>query len=137
MRRFESTASVRLGTAAGPWVDAWVAEGFGARLIGLALLPRLPAGRALLLPRCGSLHTAGMRFPIDVAFVSWPPAPECWVLGIEEAVPPWRLVRARRPAHRRIAALEANAHTLNALGARPGTRLSISAPLARVLRSSE
>ena len=36
--------------------------------MGLALLPALPAGHALLFPRCRSVHTAAMRFPIDVAF---------------------------------------------------------------------
>jgi uncharacterized membrane protein (UPF0127 family) len=137
MRRFESTASVRLGPAAGPWVEAWVAEGFFARLAGLALLPGLPPGRALLLPRCGSVHTAGMRFAIDVAFVSWPPAPLCQVVAIQEAVPPWRLVRAPRRAHHDLAVLEAGANTLPALGVRPGTRLTISPALAWVLRSSE
>jgi hypothetical protein len=42
-----------------------------ARLLGLALLPRgaLPPGHALLIPHCRSVHTFGMRFPIDVVFL--------------------------------------------------------------------
>jgi hypothetical protein len=42
-----------------------------ARLLGLALLPRgaLTAGHALLIPGCRSVHTFGMRFPIDVVFL--------------------------------------------------------------------
>src|SRR3954469_24048611 len=42
-----------------------------ARLLGLALLPRggLPPGHALLIPNCRSVHTFGMRFPIDVVFL--------------------------------------------------------------------
>jgi uncharacterized protein len=39
-----------------------------SRLAGLALLPGLPRGHALLLRRCRSVHTFGMRFPIDVVF---------------------------------------------------------------------
>ena len=47
-----------------------VASGFRARLLGLAFLPpdALPSGHALLLRPCSSIHTFGMRFPIDVAF---------------------------------------------------------------------
>lgn len=40
-----------------------------SRLLGLALLPRERAGPGLLLPRCRSVHTFGMRFPIDVFFL--------------------------------------------------------------------
>lgn len=40
-----------------------------ARLLGLALLRDLPAGHALLIPDCRSVHTFGMRFRIDVAFL--------------------------------------------------------------------
>jgi uncharacterized membrane protein (UPF0127 family) len=42
-----------------------------ARLLGLALLPRgaVPRGHALLIPDCRSVHTFGMRFPIDVVFL--------------------------------------------------------------------
>lgn len=46
-----------------------VATGFRARLLGLALLPRERAGPGLLLPRCRSVHSFGMRFPIDVVFL--------------------------------------------------------------------
>lgn len=46
-----------------------VATGFRARLLGLALLPRERAGPGLLLPRCRSIHTVGMRFPIDAVFL--------------------------------------------------------------------
>lgn len=46
-----------------------VATGFRARLLGLALLPAERAGPGLLLPRCRSIHTVGMRFPIDAVFL--------------------------------------------------------------------
>src|SRR3954454_15329571 len=40
-----------------------------ARLLGLAFMRPPPAGHALLIPHCRSVHTFGMRFPIDVAFL--------------------------------------------------------------------
>jgi uncharacterized membrane protein (UPF0127 family) len=45
------------------------ARGCRARALGLAFLRELPPGLALLLPRCRSIHTFGMRFPIDLAFL--------------------------------------------------------------------
>ncbi len=46
-----------------------VATGFRSRLLGLALLGRERAGPGLLIPHCRSVHTLGMRFPIDVVFL--------------------------------------------------------------------
>lgn len=46
-----------------------VARGPRVRLLGLALLPRQRAGPGLLLPRCRSVHSFGMRFAIDVVFL--------------------------------------------------------------------
>lgn len=46
-----------------------VAVGFRSRLLGLSLLRRERAGPGLLLPRCRSVHTFGMRFPLDVVFL--------------------------------------------------------------------
>src|SRR4051795_6088541 len=44
------------------------ANTLASRLLGLAFLRSLPSGHALLIPDCRSVHTFGMRFPIDVAF---------------------------------------------------------------------
>ena len=46
-----------------------VAEGPRARLLGLAHLDRERAGTGLLIPRCSSVHTFGMRFPLDLYFL--------------------------------------------------------------------
>ncbi|MGB0120751.1 MAG: DUF192 domain-containing protein [Solirubrobacterales bacterium] len=46
-----------------------VADGLLARLLGLSWLDRERAGRGLLIPHCHSVHTFGMRFPIDVYFL--------------------------------------------------------------------
>ena len=40
-----------------------------ARLLGLAFLSREKAGSGLFIPRCRSVHTFGMRFPIEVIFL--------------------------------------------------------------------
>jgi uncharacterized membrane protein (UPF0127 family) len=40
-----------------------------ARLLGLAHLDREAAGPGILLPHCRSIHTFGMRFPIDVLYL--------------------------------------------------------------------
>jgi hypothetical protein len=46
-----------------------VAVSFRARLLGLALLDREAAGPGLLIPRCASVHTFGMRFALDIYFL--------------------------------------------------------------------
>jgi uncharacterized protein len=80
----------------------FVAHSRRARLLGLALLPRAPpAGWALVLPRCSSVHTVGMRFALDVVFLD----AEGRVLRVARAVPPWRVVSCRGAA----AAVEAPA----------------------------
>ena len=45
------------------------AHTIASRLLGLALLRAIPSGHALLIPDCRSVHTFGMRFRIDVAFL--------------------------------------------------------------------
>jgi uncharacterized membrane protein (UPF0127 family) len=46
-----------------------VAVTFPSRLLGLALLRPERVGAGLLIPRCRSVHTFGMRFPLDVCFL--------------------------------------------------------------------
>jgi uncharacterized membrane protein (UPF0127 family) len=45
------------------------AKGPRARLLGLAHLNREEAGPGLLIPGCTSVHTFGMRFPLDLFFL--------------------------------------------------------------------
>jgi hypothetical protein len=129
MRRFSSTPVIRVDLPVGPSLRAWVAEARRTRLAGLAGLRGLPPGAALLLPRCRSLHTFGMRFAIDVAFVSWPPLQgRCRVVALEPAVAPGRVVSARG----RTAALEARAGTLSRAGVRAGAVLLFDSAAGRV-----
>jgi uncharacterized protein len=46
-----------------------VAVGPRARLLGLAHLDREEAGPGLLIRRCSSVHTFGMRFGLDLYFL--------------------------------------------------------------------
>ena len=64
------------------------------RLLGLAFRRRPPEGWALLIPRCRSVHTFGMRFPIDVVFLD----AQGRVVRIARAVPPRRVLVCRGAA---------------------------------------
>jgi uncharacterized protein len=63
-----------------------------ARLLGLALLTSGRAGPGLLIPRCRSIHTFGMRFPIDVLFLDGRDR----VIELRRSVPPCRVIRCPR-----------------------------------------
>jgi uncharacterized membrane protein (UPF0127 family) len=68
-----------------------VAVGFRARLLGLALLDLEDAGPGLLIPRCASVHTFGMRFALDLWFLG----ADDEVLDVRLEVPPRRFVANR------------------------------------------
>jgi uncharacterized membrane protein (UPF0127 family) len=65
-----------------------------SRLLGLALLPRELAGAGLLIPGCRSVHTFGMRFPLDLLFLDR----QRRVIEIRRSVPAGRFFRCRRAA---------------------------------------
>jgi uncharacterized membrane protein (UPF0127 family) len=69
--------------------DVPVATSPLSRLLGLALLTRESAGVGLLIPRCRSIHTFGMRFPLDVIFLD----DDGRVIDLRRAVPPGRFIR--------------------------------------------
>lgn len=66
-----------------------VAAGPVSRLLGLALLDRQLAPEGLLIPRCRSVHTFGMRFPLDLLFLG----PGCEPLIAVREVGPGHRVR--------------------------------------------
>jgi uncharacterized membrane protein (UPF0127 family) len=63
-----------------------------ARLMGLALLDRDEAGIGLLIPRCRSVHTFGMRFELDLLFLDGDLQP----VSIRRGVPSRRIAVERR-----------------------------------------
>ena len=66
---------------------AKLADNFFQRLIGLMGKANLPAGGALILKPCTSIHTIFMRFPIDVAFTD----KKNQIIKIYHSLSPWRL----------------------------------------------
>lgn len=68
-----------------------VAAGIRARLLGLSWRRRSRAGAGLLIPRCASVHTFGMRFELDVFFLDR----EGRVIEARHRVPPRRVLWCR------------------------------------------
>lgn len=73
-------------------VRVHVAVGPRARLLGLAWLRAPPHGSALLLPRCRSVHTLGMRWPLDLVWLGRDGAP----VRVDRSVRSGRLRRCAR-----------------------------------------
>jgi hypothetical protein len=69
-----------------------VARGLRARFLGLAYLDREEVGPGLLIPRCSSVHTFGMRFPLDLYFLGG----DGEVVAVRHGVPARRLAFCRR-----------------------------------------
>jgi uncharacterized membrane protein (UPF0127 family) len=100
-----------LPTATIGGVEVPVAAGPRARLLGLAGLELEAAGSGLLIPRCSSVHTFGMRFALDLVF-------------LDERGHPLAVRRGARP--RRVFSRRAAAAVLE-LPAAPGrTRLALA-----------
>lgn len=101
-----------------------VADAIASRTRGLLGRDLLPSGQGLLLTPAHSIHTAFMRFPIDVAFLDR----QLSVIKLVSDVPPWRTARARRAA----AVLELAAGEIAARSLALGDRLTLvnEAPVA-------
>ena len=70
-----------------------VASSWRERLVGLAWRRSVPPGTGLLLPRCRSVHTFGMRFALDLVWLD----ARGEVVRVDRGVPPLR-VRSCRAA---------------------------------------
>ena len=94
---------------------AEVADGFGGRARGL--LGRTGYDGAMVLPGTRSIHTFGMRFPLDVAFCD----PDLRVLDTAR-VGPLRMTRPRRGCR---TVIEAEAGAFERWGLAPGDVLEL------------
>lgn len=65
-----------------------IATGFFHRFMGLMGKKDLKKDEALCFPRCNSIHTFFMRFPIDVVFLDRNGV----VLKVVSGLKPWRLL---------------------------------------------
>ena len=82
------------------------ADSRAARMQGLARLDAMPERLALHIPRCRSVHTFTMRFPLDLIWLG----KDGSVVRIDPAVPPRRLKTCLRAR----SVIEANAGTADA-----------------------
>jgi len=98
--------------------NAEVAASTGERLRGL--LGRSGFTGALVLPRTRSVHSAGMRFVVDVAFLD----KSMCVIDVVQ-LPPWRMTM---PRWRARTVLEAEAGAFERWGLRVGDILELHEP---------
>lgn len=89
-----------------------------SRRTGLLKHASMPEGTALIIAPCSAVHTFGMRFPIDVAFV----ARDGRVLKVRHAVGPRRMTAALGA----FAVIELAAGQLAAADTQSGDMLSAS-----------
>lgn len=111
---------IQVGNSRQPVAEyAVFAHTLKARLRGLLGCDALPAGHALIFPQCGSIHTLGMRFSIDVIFVD-----RQWrVLAWRTQVPPWRVLVG--PLWNTWAVVETAAGALGRLSMQAGDQLEL------------
>jgi uncharacterized membrane protein (UPF0127 family) len=74
--------------------EAEIADTFFRRLKGLLGRKSLPPGTGLVIKPCRAIHTAGMSFSIDVAFVDR----ESRICLLLDELAPWRLSPTVRQA---------------------------------------
>ena len=100
------------------WSEVVLAAGFWDRLQGLLGESVLHEEQGLLLMPCASVHTWGMRFPLDIVFLDQ----EQTVLACREGVKPYGLKSCRGA----WATLEVAAGSIARLGIVEGQRLEWS-----------
>lgn len=93
-----------------------VAESAWDRTRGLLGRPPPAAGEGLLIARCRSVHTVGMRYAIDVVFID----ARGRIVRIVEGLRPMRMAMCLRSA----SVLELASGQARALGLRPGMQLT-------------
>jgi uncharacterized membrane protein (UPF0127 family) len=97
-----------------------VARTRSGRLLGLALR-RAPPGWALLIPRCRSVHTFGMRFALDLVWLD----AHARVIAVDEVVRPWR-VRGNRRAVAVVEVPAGNSGRIRAMAEPQRNRLAVA-----------
>lgn len=108
--------TIALRTAEGRFVahEVRIAYSLAARLLALSRERSLPTRAGLLLCPARGIHTLGMRFAVDVVFLSR----QMRVIGLAPRLPPWRVLLAPRGTGR---VLELAAGQIAATGLKPGT----------------
>jgi uncharacterized protein len=114
--------TIALRTAEGRWIahEVRIAGSLASRCLGLIRARSLSTRGGLLLSPAASVHTLGMRFAIDVVFLSR----QMRVLGLAPAVQPWR-VRLAPPGTGRV--LQLAVGQIIATGLKPGMYIVVDA----------
>ncbi|MEW8388449.1 MAG: DUF192 domain-containing protein [Candidatus Thiodiazotropha sp.] len=92
----------------GSELEAWLADTFLSRLLGLLGKKRLGDNEGLLLIRCAAVHTVGMHYHLDIIFMD----KKGMVLKCIQGVMPFRSVSARGAYY----TLEINQGTISSQG---------------------
>jgi hypothetical protein len=129
--------TIALRTAEGRFIahEVRIVYSLGARLLALSRERSLPTRAGLLLTPAHGIHTLGMRFAVDVVFLT----PQMRVIGLASRVQPWRVLLAPRGTGR---VLELAAGQIAATGLKSGTFIVVEstqsesrrAPIAFSLR---
>lgn len=94
-----------------------IAASLAARMRGLLGRPQLAPGTGMLIEHCGSVHTVGMRYALDLVFLD-----RQWrVTRVVRGVAPGRLMVWG--GWRAVRVLEVAAGWLDMAGVAPGTQL--------------
>ncbi len=104
------------------------AERLPDRLRGLLGKPPPAPGHALLITPCASVHTAFMRYPIDVVFLN----SRGGILKLVEALAPWRIAACWGARH----TLELAAGEARRLGLVPGRQVDLASARSHTPSSS-
>ena len=112
LRVVNKTRGTELGNAVRPATTFW------SRLVGLLGRSGLKPGEGLYISPCSSVHTAFMRFAIDVIYIDSSNR-------VIKTVPVMRPFRASAAFGRDRSVLELPAGTIEASGTEPGDELAI------------
>lgn len=93
-----------------------MADRWWSRAIGLLATARLDHPAGLWITPCASVHTVGMRYPIDLVYLDR----ERRILKTVTALKPWRASACRGA----VSVIELRAGLVSALGLRAGQRVS-------------
>jgi uncharacterized membrane protein (UPF0127 family) len=102
-----------------------VASSLWTQTVGLMGRQEFAAGSGLLIPHCNAIHTAFVRFPIDVLFLD----SQMTVMRLVSALSPWRIVGPVRGAK---SVVELPAGTLRQMQIAVGQQFTVSRSDARL-----
>lgn len=122
--------TIALRTAEGRFIahEVRIVHSLAARWSALSRERSLPTRAGLLLSPARGIHTLGMRFAVDVVFLSR----QMRVVGLVSRLPPWRVLLAPRGTGR---VLELAAGQIAATGLKTGTFIVVESDQSECRRA--